>query len=545
MAVDGIILNKIIQEIEPVFPAKINKIYEISKNDIVFMLHGSRKKINLLISLHSVFNRVSLTEEKFSYNDEPSSFIMLLRKYLVGGLIINIEQKKLDRWFKLTISIRNTIGDRETCYLYVELMGKYANLILVNQQMKIIDALKRIPPFENNQRCIHPGAEFIEVEPQLNKTNPYLAKDFNPDLPLYQQFEGISPLLQKEIDYRLINNEPFSKIIDEIKQSEVLYCKESKKGSLFHCIPLTHLEGKDKIYPIINGLDDIYRQEEITNRIKDTSADVKKICDRALKHQKKKLPKLEEALNEAYDLDKYREYGDLLFANQANKTNHQKSIVLRNFADTDSITIPLDSRFNLKDNALRYFHKYNKLKKAQIHLLEQIELCQQEIQYLESLLHFIEIADFNDIKEISEELQAAGYLKKQKIKKKSKKKKNNLPHIHQINYQGIEILYGKNNLQNDALTFKIAQKNDLWFHAKDFHGAHVVCPLSNPSEEVIRFCANLAAYYSQGRYSSSVPVNYTLVKNLKKIPKGKLGLVSLKTYKTIYIDPDESIITEK
>ncbi|MEF9968685.1 MAG: NFACT RNA binding domain-containing protein, partial [Longicatena sp.] len=217
---------------------------------------------------------------------------------------------------------------------------------------------------------------------------------------------------------------------------------------------------------------------------------------------------------------------------------------LESFEDSSLLKIPLDPKLDIKGNAKKCFQKYNKAKKGQIFIQEQIDICQKEIDYFEGIQEQLDISSFDDAKEISQELADLGYIKKKVSKiRKNNKKKDTLPKIKRITLDnGIEISYGKNNLQNEALTFKLANKNDMWFHTKDYHGAHVVVHGQDLDEETIRTAAMIASYYSKGRSSSSVPVNYCQVKNLKKIPGAKPGMASLSTYKTIYIDPNESFI---
>ncbi|MEG0402886.1 Rqc2 family fibronectin-binding protein [Anaerorhabdus sp.] len=544
MALDGILLHKIILETENEFPAKINKIYQVSNSEILFQLKCQSGRKNLIISCHTIYNRLNLTERSYPTPEEPSSFVMLLRKHLEGALIQSVEQGGLDRYAKLECHMRNEIGDKVTRYLYIELMGKYANLIFVDSNGKIMDALKRIPPFENNRRTIQPGAMFKETEIQEGKSNPFTTFDYNPELTLTKQFHGFSPFLSKEIEYRLQHDESFKDIMKEIEESKSLYIATIDNEAVFHCIPLKHLEITTKEYPLLEGLDLVYLHKEERDRIKDLSGDIYRFVLKELKHQKQKLPKLQASLEESLDCEKWHTYGDLLYANQHLNSKGEHQIELESFEDSSLLKIPLDPKLDIKGNAKKCFQKYNKAKKGQIFIQEQIDICQKEIDYFEGIQEQLDISSFDDAKEISQELADLGYIKKKVSKiRKNNKKKDTLPKIKRITLDnGIEISYGKNNLQNEALTFKLANKNDMWFHTKDYHGAHVVVHGQDLDEETIRTAAMIASYYSKGRSSSSVPVNYCQVKNLKKIPGAKPGMASLSTYKTIYIDPNESFI---
>jgi len=538
MSLDGILLHKIIPEIQSSLPMRIQKIWEISNTEILFQTHGDNGKQQLLISCHSVYNRLLLTKRSYPTPSEPGNFVMVLRKYLEGATIESIEQAELDRWCVMAIKHHNNLGDLESLSLYVELMGKYANVILVSADGKIIDALKRIPPFENSRRIVQTGAVF-EPTPSQEKKDPFTTNTVDPDVPLTKQFGGFSPFLSKEVEYRMAHGQSFSSIMQEIEQSKSLFIANDKDEPVFHCIAL-HSYGACREYPLFEGFDILYYHREEKDRIKQISGDIYHFCTRQLKHQQQKLPRLLKELDDAKDCDKWRLYGELLYTYNITDTKGTNTITLTSYEDETPVTIPLDPKLDGRGNAKRCYTKYNKLKKGQTYLQEQIALCENEISYFEGLLEQLDQADFNTAYEIRQELMKQGYLKEQKNKRRpTKKKKEDLPHISEVTAEdGTKISYGRNNLQNDALTWHVAKKNETWLHAKDYHGAHVVIHSETPSEQTLRLAANIAAYYSKGRSSSSVPVNYCPVHNLKKIPGGKPGMVQLGAYKTIYIDPD-------
>ncbi len=543
MALDGIILHKITAGIQEVLPERIQKIYAISPMEILFQLHGADGRRQLLISCHSVYNRMLLTKRSYPAPMEPGNFVMVLRKHLEGASIENIEQAALDRWCTLTIRRRNNLGDLENLRLVVELMGNYANIILVGADGRIIDALKRIPPFENNRRTIQAGAQFTEVDPQ-NKKDPFTERTVDNDKSLTAQFGGFSPFLSKEVEYRMQNGQSFSEIMEEIDASDRLYIANDEDKPVFHCIELTHI-GKCRSYPLFEAFDILYYHREEKERIRMMTGDLVHFCKRNLKHETQKLPRLYKEYDNALDCDKWKKYGDLLYTWNVRDTKGMKEIELEDYETGGTIMVPLDERFDGPTNAKRSFVRYNKLKKGQQYMQEQIAICEKEIDYFTGLLEQLDQADVETAKEIEKELEKLGYLKAKTHKGKRKKGKEEKVHISEVTTpSGIRISWGRNNMQNDALTWHTAREEELWMHAKDYHGAHVVIHDENPDEETMRIAANIAAYYSKGRNSSSVPVNYCKLRQLKKIPGAKPGMVQLTNYHTIYIDPDGDQLSE-
>ncbi|MGX8834035.1 Rqc2 family fibronectin-binding protein [Amedibacillus sp. YH-ame6] len=540
MALDGLLLYQLNKEINTSIPAKLLKIQQISDTELLFQLRTANGNKKLMISLHSVYNRINLTNESYTTLETPGNFVMLLRKQIDGGIIRSMQQIGYDRILHMIIEARNEMGDIHEKHLYIELMGKYANVILVDEDGRIVDALKRIPPFENNKRTIHPGAVFQLPQPHSGKQDPFHYTSIDLNESFTKQFHGFSPLLSKEMQYRIQHGEIFDDVMKHIDESTQLYISDVEDTMYFHSIPLTHLEKETRAYPLMKGMDILFYHKEEKVRIKQQSGDLFKAVRKELHKNKSKLPKLNQSLEEAMDCDKYREYGDLLFA-YMHTIEKASSIVLPSFETGEDIKIPIDVRYDIKYNANRYYQKYHKSKRAQSILEEQIELCLQEIEYFESMELQLEQASVQDAMEIREELAKQRYIKAitSKIRKK---RKQELPHYETFQFEDMKVYVGKNNLQNDYVTWKIGRKNDTWLHVKDLHGSHVIITCEDPDEALLRNAATLAVWYSQGRQSSSVPVNYCLVKQLKKIPGNKGSLVSLSNYKTIYIDPDASTI---
>jgi predicted ribosome quality control (RQC) complex YloA/Tae2 family protein len=541
MALDGILLHKIVPEIKASFPARIQKIYQISDTEVLFQLHGSAGKFQMLISCHSQYNRILLTKRSYPTPDEPGNFVMVLRKYLEGATLTDIVQADLDRWCTLSIRRHNNLGDLEDLSLVVELMGRYANLILVSKDQKIIDAMKRIPPFENSRRTIQPGADF-HATPAQEKRNPFTDPIIESGKTLTQQFAGFSPFLSEIAELRMSSGQSFSSFMKEIDDSNQLYIANQNDEAVFHCVDLSCI-GVCRSYPLFEGFDVLYYHKEEKARIKEISGDIYHVVTRALKHEKQKLPRLLKEYDEAKDCDRWNKYGELLYSWNVSDTKGQRSITLQDYETGKDIEVPLDPKLDGKKNAQRCYAKYGKLKKGQTYLSEQIRICENEIAYFEGLIEQLDQADFDTASEIREELIKGGYIDAHKNSRKRKRVKDNGPHITTIETpEGISISFGRNNLQNEALTFHHARKTDTWLHAKDYHGAHVVIHDPNPDEATLRLAANIAAYFSNGRSSSSVPVNWCAVSSLKKIPGAKPGMVQLGSYRTIYIDPDPELL---
>ena len=529
MALDGIILSKVKSDLDAHLPMRINKINGTSKTELIFNVHSNNIRTNLVISLHSVYNHISLSNKNYNNYEEPSTFIMVLRKYLNNGIIASIEQHEYDRYLLLNIRALNDIYDEKEYLLSVELMGKYANLILVDKEdNRIIDALKKIPPFQNTKRTILQGAQFTLPDKQ-NKLDPFKTEDVDFEDSLVKQLQGFSKQLEQEVRYRM-KDVSYKDIMSIIKESNKLYISSNND---YHVIPLTYLNKPFQEFSFEDGFDYLYFQANEKERIKSVTEDIDKFIKRQIKHYDTKLIKLNQSLEDGKTLMDDKENGDLLYTYSDLDKKGLKEITITGYDDKNK-TIKLDPKLSIKSNANKYYNIYSKKRKGKAYIEEQIDIASKELDYFKALKEQLDMATYNDALEIKDELIRYGYLRK-KIHQIKKKKKINL---YQVNFGEYIITFGKNNIQNDYLTFEYAKPNYLWFHAKDYHGAHLVINSDKPSEEAIRMCANLAAYFSQGRLSSSVPVDYCLVKDVKKIKGGKAGFVTIKNYKTIYIDPE-------
>lgn len=537
MAIDGVLLSRLTHIMNEDAPLKINRITQPSNHEFLIQCFAGKKK-NLYVSTHPVFSRLQWTLDKPSTNLDSTHMLTLMRKHLEGGIITKIQQYSTDRVIDIHIEHRDDMGVIRPYKLVIELLGKYANVIIVNEDNHIIDALKRISPFENESRAIVPGSVY-EYPPQFDKKSIDALSEYNAHEALRNQFNGISPLLEKELLFRL-KTEDASSILEKLRTSDTLYVYKND----FHIIELLHKNETFKTYPIMEGLDAFFYEIQHNDRIKSHTGDLLKILKRELKRAKLKLPKLMEDFDSASDSESLREHGDLLFAFASTLKSGNTSITVTNFSG-EEVVVALDPRFGGKDNAKRYFKKYQKAKTSLKYLEEQMMQTESRIEYLETLIMQTEQAGVEDATEIQDELIAQGIVSAKRFKMKQSKnpKKKKKPNVTIINYDDETTIYvGKNNIQNDYVTFKLGRKDDMWFHAAYDFGAHVLIQTPELDEPKIRLCAHLAAYFSKSRLGSSVEVHYTQIRNIKKVPGGQMGLVSISSHKSIFIDPDKELI---
>lgn len=544
MAYDGIMMASIIKDLnKSILTGRINKIYQVSKYELLMVVRSNRHNYKLLLSCHPTHARMQLTDLEYPTPESPNTLTMLFRKHLEGAYITSISQISLDRICKICFNTFNEFGDKEEIICYIEIMGKHSNIILTRTDGTIIDCLKRITPSMNVERFIQPGAKY-HLPPMIeNKLNPF-NDEYQEGKDLYKIYEGMSPLLSSEISYRISKGETFSDIMNLIKKSNSLYISTNDKGKeVYYLIPLTQFK-EYKEYPLMVGLDKYYKEIDSKERIKQQTSNLVKFISNEYQKNVNKLTKLESTLKDSKNSDDYRIKGDLLYSSLDKISKGMNSIEVENYYDGTKLKISLDPKLDAKANAQKYYNKYQKAKNSINVLNEQIDLTNKEIDYFDSLNTLISNASYYDALEIKEELENLGYLKKKKIKKSSIRKKKAPSFEVYFTKDNIEIDVGKNNLQNDYLTFKYAGRFDMWFHVKDAPGSHVIVRSDNLDEYTIRLAANIAALFSKSKNSSSVPVNYTLIKTLKKPSGAKPGKVILDSYKTIYIDPDENVLDE-
>jgi predicted ribosome quality control (RQC) complex YloA/Tae2 family protein len=583
MPFDGLVINSIASELKEILlTKKIEKIYQPENDEILIKFRNVSNK--LLVSVNSSFPHISLTDVQKKNPLNPPMFCMLLRKHLHGGKIVDIHQVDFERILVISIESYDELGNISIKKLIIEIMGKHSNIILIEgSSSNVIDSIKRIPSNISRQRQLLPGLKY-EYPPSQDKVNVFAIdyEDFVSKLnsvssdtkvfkALYKSFQGISPVIAKEICFnanfdldRSITNlsqEDFKDIwnvlrgiSDKINEREylpnIIFDKKDNKTIDFSSLELSmyknELFSQMSFVSMSKAINKFYLEKDKHNRIKQKSTDIVKIINTRLERLYNKLQKQREELLTAEGADKYKLYGELILSNMHNIQRGIKEVTLQNYYEDTmpQITIPLDSRLTPSENSQKYYKRYNKYKSAQNKISTQIKETCGEIQYLENVMINIENTDdINNIEEIKQELIEQKYIRKRKIGKQKEKALKSKPYKY-ITENGFIILAGKNNKQNDQLTLKTASKKDIWFHTKDIPGSHVIIKTDGKPvpEDTIMTAALIAAHHSKGRQSSNVPVDYTHVKFVKKPSGAKPGMVIYENFKTIYVTPYENEI---
>ena len=510
MPIDNVFLSFLTEELKQVENQHIDKIHCPTGGEFVFVLRRKKLFVNLNGTPY-----ITLLNESFLNPENPPMFCMLLRKYLSGGKILKVEKNENDRIVVFTISSLNEMGDISVYELIIELISAKANLILTKDG-KIIDCYKK-SDLEKDDRIIAPGASYCLPETKGAGLSPLIAREL--------EHRGISlnELIKSANPTALINEQGEYKDLSfaEIQQYEGLY--ENIKFDSF-----------------IELVNEFFTQRRKTNLLKNAAVGLEKRISNLLNKAERKLALRQADLLKTEERESYRIYGELIKANLYKINAGQKSVIVENYYDEmKEITIPLKENLSPNKNAERYFKEYKKLCNARNTLFELIEENKLEIEYLKSVKEFLNNAKtVEDVFEIEEELCLAGLYKRQKDKRQRKIKPK--PFLEK-EFMGFKILIGKNNLENDRLTLKTAEKHDMWFHTKNIPGSHVVV-LTHGKElpnEVILKASNLAAENSSGKNGSQVAVDYTLIKNIKKPNGAKPGMVIYKTNQTVYVTPNK------
>ena len=549
MAFDGFFVRKLVEEFnESILYSRINKINNLSNDEFIFSIRKG-KNLKLYVSANSSASRIQLTNNSYENPQTPSNFCSVLRKYLMGGIIEEINQINNDRIIKFKIKNFDELGYEKYYFLITELMGKHSNIILTNSDNIIIESLKNSYSLEYSRSTIS-NMEYV-LPPTVKKYNPFnfseysdLKCDNNDKKFLIKNFYGVSSVLN---NYFLNKEE---NVLESFKEfcsnfssyNEPTLLKNGNKNDFYY---FDIISNKDNIkFDSLSRLLDFYYmdiQKESSN--KNTEKELFNFIKNKLSRLNKKLKILNKELLEAKEKDDYKLKGQLLISNiYLFKNNIPEVVTLQNFysENLEDISIELDPNISIEKNSEKYFELYKKNKRTIENLYEQIDITKKDISYFETLSFQIENAGKTDLLEIKEELINSGYLKKDKNKKSTKKKNNYLI----IKYNGIDIYVGKNNIQNDTITNKLARRDYLWFHAKDIPGSHVVIFDNNPDEEMKRVASMLAGYFSKFKNENYVSVDSTLIKNVKKISGAKPGMVTYTDQKTVKQKIDKIFINE-
>ena len=558
MAFDGLFTIAMKTELQQLITGRISKIHQPNAQEILMHVRAQGKNFKLLFSVHPSYSRVQITNETIDNPSQPPLFCMVLRKHLEGGIITGIRQHKTDRILIFQIQSKNEIGDDIIREIHMEIMGRHSNLLLVDPSRNLIlESIKHLSPSMNSYRTILPGQPYI-APPDQNKLHPLeyseqllnVIASVEDSKEIVEKISGFSPLHAKELFYRFTEGtertEIYKNYMKEFEQGgSTKQIVESNGKTFFSPNALSHLEGsKFQEETLGNLLDRVYFAKAERDRVKQQAGDLERWLLNELSKLKLKMKKLQKDFEQAEKLDTFQLYGELLMANAYAIEKGLNEVELVNYYDEESktVTIPLDNRKTATQNAQSYYNRYTKAKTALLKIEQQFEITKEDIAYFELLLQQVMQASPTDIEEIREELMEQGLLKARASKKKKKPIKPTPEKF--ISSDGTEISVGKNNKQNDFVTFKLARKTDTWLHTKDIPGSHVVIHDDNPSETALLEAANLAAYFSKARESSSVPVDYTVIKQVKKPSGAKPGFVIYFEQTTLFVTPDEEKIRQ-
>ena len=563
MAFDGIVAKSIIKEFSnDIIGSKIDKIYEPDKNTILLGLYSHGKNFTLNICIDARNCRINLTTHSRINPLVAPNFCMLLRKHLIGGKISNISMQGLERLVNIDIETINEFNEIEVKTLIVELMGKHSNIILINKNNIIIDAMRHVDTSGNSYRDILPSRTY--TFPTSDKFDFLALKNFedfyiklNPEEDLAKSivntFTGFSlSFIKSAIDKCEIQSnskqelEKLYKYIQNIlNNTSNLYFEEIYKNEKLSDYVLT-VENKNEPYSLNYFIDDFYYERETIETFVNYRNSILKLILDVLKKYNNRLISINSKLEECADMDKYKLYGELITANLYRINNtHIAHVELENYYDNNSIIdIPLDIKYSPNTNAKRYFKKYTKLKNAYQVVSEQKIDTEKELNYIESIVYELEnCSTLEEVQTIFEEI-SENVIFKERVKKKDKKnkisKKKKAQSFTPIEYEidGYKIYVGRNNKENDWLTLSFANKDDIWFHTKDIHGSHVILKNDKPvTNDILVKCAQIAAKHSKGNSSSNVPVDYCPVKFVKKPNGAKPGMVIFTNNKTLNVNP--------
>ena len=556
MTFDGLFTHAMIHELNQTLQnGRVTKISQPYPNEVILTIRANRTNYPVLLSANPRYARFQITQIPYTNPAVPTNFTMMLRKYLEGAKLLKIKQLDNDRVVYFEFLTRNELGDKLPLLLSAEIMGRYSNVILINQSTnKIIDTIKHVGMDQNRYRTLLPGATYRQP-PTQNKENPF-EQDSNTFEELIQKYPNREVLADNLLkQYQGISRDNALALADKLHSSNN-FVQAFNDFLAMTEDPIPTMNGNNfsifadnpnnkKFTTLSEMLDVFYHTKANRDRVQQQGGQLLHVIRKNLQRNKKKLKKLSNELKATENADEYRIKGEVLTTYLYQIKRGMTKITLPNFHDNNKeITISLSNQLSPSQNAQKYFKKYQKLKNAVTFVNEQIELTKKEVAYLEEIQTQIELATPADLNDIKTELQQEGYIKKKQQKSKhSSRVKINKPESF-IASDGTEILVGKNNLQNEKLTLHTAKKTDIWLHAKNIPGSHVIIKSNNPSNETLFEAAMLAAYFSKFRSSANVPIDYVQVKNIRKPNGSKPGFVIYEGQKTLTVTPTEDFVLE-
>lgn len=582
MAFDGIVIANLVKELnETVINGRISKIAQPENDELLLTIKTSRTEtdnvkggqVRLLLSASPSLPLIYLTDSNKTSPLTAPNFCMLLRKHIANGKIIRIYQPHMERIINFEIEHLNELGDLCRKVLIVELMGKHSNIIFCDENQKIIDSIKHISAQVSSVREVLPGRTYFIPETQ-EKSSPlsetqesFSEKVYHRPLPvqkaIYTAYTGISPVIASELCFRasLDGDRPaealseeeklhlfhhFSWMMEDVREGNFRpnLIRNGKEPVDFSAVELTQYGDftRTDCSSISEVLETFYAARNVYTRIRQKSADLRKIVNTLLERGRKKYDLQQKQLKDTEKRDKYKVYGELINTYGYNLEENAKKLKALNYYTNEMISIPLDDQLTPQENARKYFDRYNKLKRTYEALTELLQETQEEILHLESISTSLDIAvSEEDLTQIKEELVQFGYIKKKHAGKKEKIKSRP---FHYLSSDGYHMYVGKNNFQNDELTFKFAAGNDWWFHAKGMPGSHVVVKTNGDElpDRTFEEAGQLAAYYSNGRGTDKVEIDYIEKKHVKKPNGSKPGFVVYYTNYSLIASPDISDI---
>lgn len=563
MSFDGSFTHAMVHELnQTIATGRVSKINQPYANEVVLTVRANGHNYPILLSANPTYARIQSTQIPYINPPTPTNFTMILRKYLQGAILKEITQVANDRVVHLHFTSRNELGDQQELLLIIEIMARHSNVILVDSaSMKILDAIKHVGSDQNRYRLLLPGAQYI-MPPKQDLDDPFQGprtdlaatiREFpNQEVlaqTLQHQYQGLgkdtAAALATALHASGDAQNHFQAFFERFNAPQPTLTVTANNKTKFTAFPYP-TSGTTESHPTLSALLDHYYEDKAErDRVQQQGSVLIRVVRNELKKNRTKLKKLQRTLAETENADDYRIKGEILTTYLNQVVRGETAVTLPNFYDDNRpLKITLSNQLSPNQNAQKYFKRYQKAKNAVIYVNEQLEKTQADVDYFSNIMAQIELAAPKDLVDIRLELQEGGYLRDhdhQKKNKKQRRQKVSKPDRYTAS-DGTKISIGKNNLQNDQLTLHSAKRTDIWLHVKDMPGSHVIIHDADPSEATILEAAQLAAYFSKGRDSSNVPVDYVPVKRIHKPNGAKPGYVIFTGQKTVYVTPESDLV---